>query len=158
VLLAGGSLLDRLLHHGWDVTELGCWEWKGTRDKAGYGRFKYHQKTVSAHRSAYTVWIGPIPDTLLVRHTCDNPPCINPKHFVLGTDKDNAKDREERNPGRQSKGENNGSSILTSDQVLEIRRTYPQRTISRKQFAALYGVGEGTIKAIMRGKTWRHLL
>jgi hypothetical protein len=69
-----------------------CWEWQGTRNKYGYGTLTYDHRTAKAHRIAYTICVGPIPEGMQVLHYCDNPPCINPKHLFLGTVKDNVHD------------------------------------------------------------------
>lgn len=70
-----------------------CWGWSGgtTNDGYGYltlGREHSHRKMV-AHRFSYELANGPIPDGLLVLHSCDNPPCCNPDHLRLGTQSDN---------------------------------------------------------------------
>lgn len=74
------------------VTDSGCWEFTGARDKKGYGYIGESlpsKKQHTAHRAAYMLAIGPIPEGLVVRHKCDNPPGINPDHLELGTQADN---------------------------------------------------------------------
>lgn len=66
-----------------------CWEWTAHRLPKGYGVFG---PGVVAHRVAWEVAHGPIPDGLHVLHTCDNPPCCNPGHLRLGTPQDNVDD------------------------------------------------------------------
>ncbi|HXI18492.1 MAG TPA: HNH endonuclease signature motif containing protein, partial [Chloroflexota bacterium] len=102
--------------------EVDCWEWQLFRDKRNYGRVgiargKSPQLT---HRVAWELANGPIPDGLLVCHSCDNPPCCNPAHLFLGTDQDNVDDM--RRKGRGAFGERSGGSKVTAEQVLEIRR------------------------------------
>lgn len=73
----------------------GCWLWKGARQPNGYGRFSAYskaRKTQMAHRWAWILANGPIPDGMRVLHRCDNPPCVNPAHLFLGTDSDNMRD------------------------------------------------------------------
>ena len=84
---------ERLAH---TITKSGCWEWDGYKNSAGYGVLSYQSQMYLAHRLAYETWIGPIPDGLLVCHTCDNPPCINPDHLYVGTQQDNMKDMAKR--------------------------------------------------------------
>jgi hypothetical protein len=75
----------------------GCWIWKGVT--TGYGTFRGQ----AAHRVAWQIEHGLIPDGMMVLHRCDNPPCVNPKHLFLGTARDNAQDA--RSKGRVAKQE-----------------------------------------------------
>jgi len=88
----------------------------------------------------------------LTRHTCDNPPCINPSHLITGTDKDNSDDKIAR--GRHNFGERNGRSRLTANQVAEIRRLRAAG-ISRSTVAEAFGVHPEHVTAIMSRKFWR---
>lgn len=83
----------QLRHHGWTVTERGCWEWAGSRFSNGYGQVSVNNSPTGAHRLAYRTWVGPIPEGMVVRHKCDNKPCMNPEHLELGTTQDNINDR-----------------------------------------------------------------
>lgn len=83
----------RLREVGWTVSESGCWEWKGSRNGDGYGLFtatRLGYVGAGAHRVMYECSVEPIPDGLIVRHTCDNPPCVNPDHLLAGTKLDSA--------------------------------------------------------------------
>ncbi len=80
-----------------DRTGDGCWEWQASRDRKGYGQFAIKGSgSFGAHRLAYAYAVGPIPDGLMLRHTCDNPPCCRPDHLIPGTAYDNAQDAVER--------------------------------------------------------------
>lgn len=72
-------------------TESGCWEWQGFRHKPPrhYGSTSYRGKNVRAHRLMYKLIKGQIPAGMVVMHSCDNPPCINPDHLKLGTHLEN---------------------------------------------------------------------
>lgn len=74
-----------------------CWEWTAGRLPLGYGVIHVtlapgERRTLKAHRVAWELHNGPIPEGLVVCHRCDNPPCCNPAHLFVGTLSDNAKD------------------------------------------------------------------
>lgn len=71
----------------------GCWIWRGNvRVRGGYGRLGYCGRPQLAHRVAYQIFVGPIPEGMDVCHRCDNPPCVRPDHLFVGTALDNIKD------------------------------------------------------------------
>lgn len=78
-----------------------CWEWTGHRQTQGYGQVQVNAKLWTAHRLAWTLYNGPIPDGKLICHSCDNPGCVNPEHLFLGTHADNMEDMVAKN---RSKG------------------------------------------------------
>lgn len=75
-----------------------CWPWIGaTKTHSGHGVVPLKNPgqlatTTTAHRVAWALNFGPIPDGQYVLHSCDNPPCCNPRHLWLGTQKDNLHD------------------------------------------------------------------
>lgn len=69
-----------------------CWMWTAGRDRNGYGVFRHEARQWRAPRVAWTFTYGDIPAGLVVMHSCDNPPCVNPAHLSLGTSGDNARD------------------------------------------------------------------
>jgi hypothetical protein len=75
----------------WDKVLLGngCWEWTGAHLKDGYSRFKVDGRTVLAHRCAYELAVGPIPDGLTLDHLCRNRGCVNPAHLEPVTQREN---------------------------------------------------------------------
>ena len=77
----------------------GCWEWIGSKDKGGYGHFKYptgNDKPIGAHVASYRYFYGVVPEGMEIRHTCDNPSCVNPIHLIPGTHQDNMNDMVKR--------------------------------------------------------------
>lgn len=82
--------------------ETDCHIWSGAVTTDGYGMFWLDEKNITAHRAAWTMHHGrPIPAGHVVRHTCDEPLCVNPNHLQLGTQDSNRQDRVAR--GRTSK-------------------------------------------------------
>lgn len=69
-----------------------CWEWTKARTTTGYGKFYSAGKHWRAHRVAYELTHGAIPDGLLVLHRCDNRLCVKPDHLFLGDYRDNILD------------------------------------------------------------------
>ena len=68
-----------------------CWEWQGAKNQQGHGMFGVNGKSMPAHRFSALINGFDITNKL-VCHTCDNPKCVNPDHFFLGTHQDNVDD------------------------------------------------------------------
>lgn len=66
-----------------EKTASGCWEWALYRDPDGYGRFTRPRVSPMAHRAAYIIFAGEIPDGYDVDHKCWNPACCNPDHLRI---------------------------------------------------------------------------
>jgi hypothetical protein len=95
-----GSIGKRLRGHLKIDKLTGCHLWTGFRDPKGYGLMTVNGVVRAAHRVAWERANGPIPQGMIVMHTCDNPPCCNPKHLKLGTQAENVRDRIEKGRGR----------------------------------------------------------
>lgn len=68
----------------------GCWYWTATKSKLGYGQARFDSdKLEYAHRIAYRLWRGPIPEGLSLDHLCRNPSCVNPQHLDPVTHREN---------------------------------------------------------------------
>jgi hypothetical protein len=130
-----------------------CWEWNGTLTKDGYGSFWLNGKTLRAHRASWILFEGEIPEGLQVLHKCDNPLCVRTAHLFLGTTQENTADRNKKN--RQAKGEIQGASKLSSDEVAYIRKNY--RRGNGSILARTFNVSPSAISCITTGKYWRHI-
>lgn len=59
----------------------GCWEWPNYKIPTGYGRLMWRGSVQQAHRVAYELFVGPIPEGHHVHHACGNRGCVNPEHL-----------------------------------------------------------------------------
>lgn len=136
--------------------ESGCMEWKAARNAKGYGQFGVSGKMRVASRLAYELANGPIPDGMLVCHTCDNPPCCNPAHLFLGSAKDNQADKANKGRCALQSGSKNNLARLTESVVLEIRA---MRADGYKvsDLAHRFNVHQTTISKVITRATWNHV-
>lgn len=146
------SVEDRIKNNIVVDPKTGCCIWTGGIGRGGYGLIWYDGKMVYVHRLAYEQHTGQkIPEGECVLHKCDNPPCCNPDHLRLGTNKDNSEDMVKKR--RQARGEKNSKAKLIKKQVIEIRASPKSQT----QLAEEYGVSRQLIGMIKRCEVWRHL-
>lgn len=130
-----------------------CWFWRGATRKADrYGISAIRGQSQLAHRTAWLLMRGPIPASLVVRHSCDNRRCVNPNHLLLGTVLDNVTDAWERNRYPSRGGEANGRAKLTPEKVASIRA---DTTSSNADLARLHQVSDVAISLARTGKTWK---
>lgn len=137
----------------------GCWEWTGALARGGYGLFKSnHIQTRRAHRVAWILTNGPIPDGLDVCHSCDNRLCVRPDHLWLGTRADNNADMQQKRRAIGAHGnvwgENASWHKLTWEDVDEIRRLHLAGA-SQRELARRYPVSRPRIRKILNGQAWR---
>lgn len=136
------------------IKKNGCSEWIGTITSDGYGTFKFKNKSYRAHRAHWELHMGPIPKGMIIGHHCDNKACIKIEHLFLSTPLNNSKDMVRK--GRQAKGSKNGSAKLNETQVKQILMISPEIPISA--IAEKYGVHQSTIRRILNGEYWKHIL
>ncbi len=134
-----------------------CWLWTGEQAHFGHGRFTVDGQRTKAHRYAYELLVGPIPEGLFVCHHCDNPPCTNPDHLYLGTPAQNSADMARR--GRSARGEASAHALLTEWDVRDIREMWANDlcTMSQREIAAGYGVSQTTVWSVLNGRSWGHV-
>lgn len=145
----------------------GCWEWTGTINRGGYGMIAVRGTNATAHRTAWQMTVGPIPDGMLVCHRCDNPRCVRSDHLFLGTHADNSRDmaskgraaRGERHgarmrPGSRPRGERHPLAKLRESDVLDIREL-AKRGVSQRAIAEKYGVSRSAVSNVLYGLRWK---
>jgi hypothetical protein len=106
-----------------------------------------HGVQYRAHRIAWEITNGTIPDNLFVCHKCDTPPCVNPSHLFLGTHADNMQDRSNKNRMNAAYGERNGQAKLTSYDV-ELIRYQRKDGVSVKTVAKRFGIAQSHVYRI----------
>lgn len=142
-----------------------CWPWLSFlfNDGDGYGQVKLgigsRKKSIRhryrAHRVAYFLANGHLPDDLCVCHRCDNPICVNPNHLFLGTPIENALDRNDKQ--RDARGETHGMHRLTEDEVRKLRRLREEQGLSYRALGEMFGVSTTHAGFIVRRESWAHI-
>jgi len=137
------------------IDENGCWLYTGPRNRNGYGEFflSFCNKRMRAHRFAYEVAKGSIPERMYCLHTCDIKHCVNPAHLYLGTHADNMRDRNIK--GRLAHSERHGKTKLTMEQVIEIRER-AELGATRRELADRFEVSPECIRDIANHRRWKY--
>lgn len=140
-----------------------CWLWCGEKARRTdghlpYGIFKiardgWHKK-VRAHRVSYEIAKGPIPDGLLIRHSCDVRLCVNPGHLDVGTNMQNHLDCVKR--GRLVRGSRSKQAKLTEEEVAGIRVALSM-SVPYAELADQFNVGIWTVHSIAHRLSWKHV-
>lgn len=128
----------------------GCWTWRAYTNPNGYGQFRRGGQSYLAHRAAYCLFNGPVIDGINVLHKCDNPPCCNPEHLFLGTQKENMQDcaRKGRLFYKWAK--------LTPDNVRAIR-SYKFQHGDVGRLARQLGISRHQVTRIRKGMHWTNV-
>ena len=143
--------LERIFDRAVPEPNSGCFLWPGAVDQSGYGRVMIKGKCREAHRLAFEVFEGPIPEGRCVLHKCDVRCCVNPKHLFLGSRRDNIVDMDRKGRRTVLSGPSHGNSKLSVEAVQEIRAELsPVKTLVAK-----YGVTKRVIYNVLRGLSYR---
>ena len=129
----------------------GCWIWIANKNKKGYGRIWVGLRNEFAHRVSFRIENGKFNSELRILHRCDNPSCVNPRHLFLGDDSINQADKAIK--GRSAKGEKNGNSKLSLEDVLTIRNSKDSNT----QIAEAFGIDRTQVRNIRIRRQWKHV-
>ena len=135
-----------------------CWEWTGSVSgrkpcQYGYVRLPRLPTKTPAHRWLYQFLHGQIPDGMVVRHTCDNTRCVNPKHLDVGTQRQNVIDMFDRKRVRRD-GEHHPGAKISWEQVREIR-FLAKCGVSRKEIGQRFGLTRFHVHDILTGRRWK---
>jgi hypothetical protein len=157
----------------WQKVDIGlendCWHWQGCKNEKGYGVAGHQGKTKKAHRLAYELLVGTIPDGMCLLHTCDNPSCCNPAHLRVGTRADNNADMREKGRARYGssktprlgcaykRGERHPQSKFDAETVRAIRADREVRGMSLSAIAKKHQCGITTVYKIVHRVTWFHI-
>lgn len=140
---------------------LGCWEWTASRGSNtlghNYGKVGVDGKNRFAHRVAWVLMYGPVPEGMDVLHRCDNPPCCNPTHLFLGTHTDNMRDRAAKGRSAPTIGTQNPKARLTESDVLKIRARWRAGERPAASIAADFPVTKEAVYAIVYYRAWTHV-
>jgi hypothetical protein len=157
----------------------GCWLWQAGTNEHGYGLIQVGKRSANnpvpskAHRVAWELTYGPIPEGENVLHNCpggDNPACVNPAHLFLGSQKDNVRDMWAKgragtrsypgrkvSPGQIFRGTANKSAKLDDDKVRAIRKAYAAGA-TQTRLAEQFGVSQAVVSKVVLRQTWTHVV
>lgn len=134
-----------------------CWNWTGTASAGRYGAIKVggkRGKDLKAHR-IQMIWQGGDIDGRVVRHTCDNGLCVNPRHLRIGTQLDNVQDMMAKGRNRQPAGSDNGKARLGVVAIVAIKEALASG-MRCADVARSFGLPHLTVYNIASGKTYKH--
>lgn len=135
-----------------------CWPWLAAlrRKDEGYGAFWINGRHQPASRIAYILIFNDVPVDIQVCHKCDNPNCCNPEHLFVGTNVDNARDRD--NKGRGAVGEKRRTSTwhFCKTAVMFIRRLIKNKALKQIEVAKMFNVHRSVINNLIKGRTYAH--
>lgn len=137
----------------WDKVQQtdNCWLWIGHKNINGYGVFwcggKKGGKRKLAHRLSYELAYGKFDEKLYVCHKCDNPPCVNPNHLFVGTQKDNMEDCSNKNRTGKNKIAKPFKLVDPNGNIVE--------GFNLAEFARKNGMNQGSLFNVASGRAKR---
>jgi hypothetical protein len=136
--------------------ERGCRLWPRAGGRGGYGKTYWQGRPLSAHQVAFLLTHGWCPQgrETIIRHTCDTPLCCEPSHLIVGTQRDNAQDREQRGRSNRRPSWAAANAACTPEQVREIRARH-ERGESYTQLARAFGLHPQNIGRICRREGYK---
>lgn len=139
-----------------EVSDGQHWKWKGPPHANGHGRVTVPRHgTHYVHRVAYIVFVGPIPQDMVVEHKCDIPMCVNPDHLQLGTIRSNSADLAAKGlSGAQLHPESYEGKRRRGPRVPEQKRKiilndYLTTNMSQREIALKHGVSSSFVNKLV---------
>lgn len=140
--------------------ELGCWIWKKSVGRNGYGKYALGRgKTIGAHRASYQAFNGEIPFGLDVCHRCDVRKCVNPQHLFVGTRSENIKDavaKDRWHRENRPRGQTKPAAKLKDADIPTILAALNAGE-TKASLGRTYSVTPRTIALIKSGEGWKHI-
>jgi hypothetical protein len=135
-----------------------CWIWTASKDRSGYGFFRFEGKMERAHRVSWYLKHGKWPEKQ-INHLCCNPSCVNVYHLEDVNHKENMDYMIKlgRHGRIAPRGINHGRVKLTEDQVYRIRTEHRNRNVSQRELAKKYNVSQSHISDIVNRERWKHI-
>ena len=134
-----------------------CWEWTACVNQQGYGQFNGKPRwstCMLAHRVAWCITNGPIPEGIHILHRCDNPLCVRPDHLFLGDQADNMRDMAAKGRHRGMTGKRHPYDYrgqkLTREKAEQIREAKGKHAAIARKF----GVSPSMVSRIKHGICW----
>lgn len=132
-----------------DLPDDSCWEWQGNLNDTGYGRVCHGGQVRNAHRVVAELKYGKLPRHIVARHTCDNPPCVNPAHIITGTQRDNVHDM------RWGRVRRSGIK-LTEQDVMKMRDLYSSG-VGITRLADMFDLDRTHTWRVVTRRSWRYV-
>lgn len=153
------NLMQRFWRKVGFTDRLSCWEWRGSKDRNGYGHLVGPSGRIEkAHRVSWQLAHGAIPEGLYVLHRCDNRACVNPNHLWLGTYRDNRLDcvAKGRHANNAKRGEAHYLTHLTNEDVIAMRKRWGEGQ-SQSALAREYNISASQVRKIVHYQRWAHV-
>lgn len=135
----------------------GCWLWTGGQHTFGYGSTTWG----SAHKVAYELAYGAVPEGLVVRHKCHIPLCCRPDHLEVGTQKENVDDMHRAGRWKPSRGHRSGLAAFTKEQAVALRAVFSKLEAAHVQLnesirllATITGVSPRNVWRLVKGRSY----
>lgn len=137
--------------------ESGCREWRGSTDgREGYGKITITNRRQYAHRASWEDATGrPVPEGMVLRHTCDNASCIEPTHLIPGTQAENVGDQIARHRLGRHRGSEHTLSKLTPEQAQDIRDRFNRGGVTQAQLAREFELSATGVWRIITGRSYK---